>query len=111
MEDVIQSQKNWNDFQTNGKVGVITTLFSEQFLSETYELIPLSFENYKEDIELNDVDTVFIDNDLFETDHVWYRKNRGHIVNYLKNNNKNICVIKNTSLDVAQTFKKAFVLE
>lgn len=111
MEDVIQSQKNWNDFQTNGKVGVITTLFSEQFLSETYELIPLSFENYKEDIELNDIDTVFIDNDLFETDHVWYRKNRGHIVNYLKNNNKNICVIKNTSLDVAQTFKKAFVLE
>ncbi|WP_462420193.1 hypothetical protein [Salinicoccus sp. Marseille-QA3877] len=111
MEDIIQSQKNWNDFQTNGKVGVITTLFSEQFLSETYEIIPLSYENYREDIELNDVDTVFIDNDLFETDHVWYRKNRGHIVNYLKNNNKNICVIKNTSLDVAQTFKKAFVLE
>lgn len=110
MNEVIQSQKKWNKFKTSGRVGVVTTLFTEQFLQNSYELIQLSNDNFSEEIELNGIDTVFIDNDLYESDHGWYRKNRGHLINYLKNNNKNICVVKNTTVDVAQIFKKAYVL-
>src|SRR5699024_3702393 len=110
MKEVIQSQQSWNKFQTSGRVGIVTTLFTEQFLENSYELIQLSNENFAEEIELNGIDTVFIDNDLFEADHGWYRKNRGHLINYLKNKKKNICVIKNTSVEVAQIFKRAFIL-
>lgn len=110
MKKLIQSQRNWDEFNTTGHVGIVTTLFSEQYLSNSYNLLRLSNENFIEDIELNGIDTVFIDNDLFESDHEWYRKNRGNLINYLKNNNKNICVIKNTTLEVAQIFKKAFVM-
>lgn len=112
MKKVIQSQRPWKEFTTNGNVGLITTKFSEEFIEKSYKAIHLSVENFQEEVELNNIDTLFIDNDLYESDHEWYRKNRGHIINYFKNNNnKNICVIKNTSADVFTIFKKAFILE
>src|SRR5699024_439787 len=110
MKEVIQSQQRWNEFTTSGRVGVVATLFTEQFLENSYELIQLSNENFAEEIQLNAIDTVFIDNDLFEADQGWYRKNRAHLINYLQRKKKNISVIKNTSVHVAQIFKRAFIL-
>jgi len=110
MENIIQGQKNWNEFKTNGRIGVIGTLFTEQFLKKSYDIYNIGFDNFKADIELNNIDTVFIDNDLYESDHVWYKKNRGNIINFLKNSKRNIVVVKNTTKDVANIFKRAFIL-
>lgn len=111
MESLIQGQKDWKEFSINGNIGIVTTFFSEQLLSSAYDLIHLSHENFREEISLYGIDTVFIDNVLFEADHEWYKQSRGHIVNHCKNNGINLVVIKNTSTEVNQTFKKAFVME
>ena len=110
MENQIQGQKNWENFNINGKIGFIGTMFTEQFLRKSYELISIGYKNFKADIELNNIDTVFIDNDLFESDHEWYKQNRGNIINFLKNSSRNIVVVKNTTKDVANIFKRAYIL-
>ncbi|WP_020006132.1 hypothetical protein [Salinicoccus albus] len=103
--------RNWEEFATNNSVGLITTVLSEQFLSQSFNTKLLSHENYIEEIELYDIDTIFIDNDLYERDHDWYRKNRGHIVNYLKNTDINLVVIQNTTLEVSSVFKQYFLIK
>lgn len=103
--------RDWKEFETNKTVGVITTIFSEQHLEKSYKIIPLTPENYIEEIELYDIDTVFFDNDLFEADHVWYKVNRGYIINYLKKENINISVIINTTTNIHKIFKNPFVLK
>lgn len=110
LESIIQGQKNWRDFEIAGKVGVISTVFTEQFLSRSYDLHLIQHDNFEEDIELNGIETVFIDNELFESDHSWYKKNRGPLINYLKNNNKTICVVQNTTKQIANIFKQAYIL-
>lgn len=111
MEALIQSQKEWKEFSTSGNVGIVTTLFSEQMINKSYNTINLSYENFQDEISLYGLDTVFIDNVIYESDHEWYKKNRGYIVNYCKNNGINIVLIKNTTTKLNQTFKKAFVME
>src|SRR5699024_2538212 len=103
--------RNWNEFKTENSIGLITTLLTEQFVSQSFNTKKISFENYQEEIELYDIDTVFIDNDLYEKDHVWYKKNREHIVNHLKNNNINLVVIKNTKMQVSNVFKNSFLMK
>lgn len=111
MKNLIQGQKNWADFEIKGKIGVIATLFTEQYLEKTYSINQINHKNFEVDIELNNIETVFIDNDLFESDHQWYKKNRGAIINYLKNNNKTIIVIQNTTKEIASIFKRSFILK
>lgn len=111
LEEITHNYKRWDTFATNKKVGVITTVFSEQFLSKAFKVFLITRDDYAQEIEQNDIDTVFIDNDLFETDHCWYRAPRGHLINYLTRNKKNICVIKNTSQEVNKIFKGRLVLE
>lgn len=111
MNEMTKNFKDWENFKTNKTVGIITTILSEQYLEKSYNLISLSPENYIEEIELYDIDAVFFDNEIFESDHSWYKKNRGHIINYLKNEDISICTIKNTTQDVNKIFKKPYVLE
>lgn len=111
MKNIIQGQKHWEDFKIEGRVGIISTIFTEQYLLKSYNLHVIKHENFSEDIELNGVETVFIDNDIFETDHPWYKKNRGHLINYLKRNNKTICVVQNTTKPIANIFKQAYILQ
>src|SRR5699024_8974787 len=108
---ILNSYRDWKDFSTNNSVGIITTLLSEQLLSHSLNVKSLSFDNYVEEIELYEIDTVFIDNDLYENDHSWFKRNRGLIVNHLKNNGINLVVIKNTTLDVSPVFKNAFLMQ
>src|SRR5699024_10080195 len=111
LEEITHNYKRWDTFTTNEKVGVITTVFSEQFLSKAFKVFSITRDDYAQEIEQNGIDTVSIDNDLFETDHCWYRAHRGHLINYLTRNKKNICVIKNTSQEVNKIFKGRLVLE
>lgn len=111
MVKVIEGQKVWSDFQTSGNVGTITNFFSKQFLDKSYNTFQLSIEHYIEEISLYGLDTVFVDNQIIESDHEWYKARRGELVNYCKNNDINLVVIKNTTTKVNQTFKKAFVME
>jgi len=103
--------RKWEEFETKNSIGLITNLLSEQFVSQSFNTKMLSFENYIEEIELYDIDTVFMDNDLYEKDHVWHKKNRGHIVNYLKNNNINLVVIQNTMKEISSVFKNSFLIK
>lgn len=108
---ILSGYRHWEELESENSVGLITTLLSEQILSQSLNTHSISFENYIEDIELYDIDTVFIDNDLYENDHEWYKKNRGFIINYLKNNGINLVVIKNTTLEVNSVFKNAFLMQ
>lgn len=110
-KEILNGFRDWNDLTTNNSVGVITTLLSEQLLSHSLNVKSISFDNYVEEIELYEIDTVFIDNDLYESDHTWFKKNRGFIVNHLKNNGINLVVIKNTTLDVNPVFKNAYLMQ
>lgn len=111
MEKMIQGQKDWNEFSTNNNVGVVATHFSEQLLSQAFNTFNISEENFEAEISLYGLDTIFVDNYIYEADHQWYKKARGHLVNYCKNNDINLVVIKNTTNVVNQTFKKAFIME
>lgn len=111
MEDKkVKKYRDWSEFRTDNSVGIITTLLSEQFLEYSFNAKPLTFENYVEEIELYDIDTVFIDNELYEIDHAWYKKSRINIVKYLNENNINLVVLKNTTHPVSKVFKYAFQL-
>lgn len=103
--------RDWEEMTTNNSIGLITTLLSEQFLFQSLNVKSISFENYIEEIELYEIDTVIIDNDLYESDHEWYKKHRGFLINYLKHNDINLIVIKNTTKEVSTVFKNSFLIE
>ena len=116
MTKMVENQRSWDDFQITRKVGVICTYFSEQYLDESFEIVKLTPENFQEEIELNGIATIFIDNDIYETDHIWYKKDRSNLFRYFRNENrrhysKNIVVIKNSNLDVGTIFRNSFVLD
>src|SRR5699024_6646754 len=108
--ETLNNIRNWQEFNSGNSVGIVLTSLSEQFVKESFNTFILTPDNYKEEIELFDIDTVFIDNDLYEKDHEWHNVNRGHIVNYLKSENINLVVIKNTTLEVKTVFNNAFLM-
>lgn len=116
MTKMVENQRNWDAFQVTKKVGIICTYFSEQFLDESFEIVKLTPENFQEEIELNGINTIFIDNDIYETDHMWYKKDRSNLFRYFRNENrrhfsKNVIVIKNSEMDVGSIFRNSFVLD
>src|SRR5699024_7187539 len=101
MTKMVENQRNWDACQVTKKVRIICTYFSEQFLDESFEIVKLTPENFQEEIELNGINTIFIDNDIYETDHMWYKKDRSNLFRYFRNENrrhfsKNVIVIKNS---------------
>lgn len=95
-EDVIHS-----------KIGIVSNLFTEKLFNHNLNLVSLCKEDYQNQLMNQEINTVIFDNDLYEIDHQWYKVPRGHIINFLKNNNYKIIVIKNTSKEINTLFKAA----
>lgn len=87
----------------NENIGVIVNYFSKQFLNKQYNIFQLPTSNYVDYINLNEINTIFIDNDVYETDHKWFNKEINGLLAHCKLNNITIILIKNTSKKIVNT--------
>lgn len=87
----------------NENIGVIVNYFSKQFLNRQYNIFQVPTSNYVDYINLNEINTIFIDNDLYETDHIWFNKEINGLLAHCKLNNVTIILIKNTSKKIVNT--------
>src|SRR5699024_4840112 len=54
-------------------------------------------------LTINNLDTVFIDNEIFEVDHAWFNKEISGLLAHAKLNNIKVIIIKNTSKNLKNT--------
>lgn len=87
----------------NENIGVIVNLFSKQFLNKQYNIFQIPPSNYVEYINLNEINTIFIDNDLYERDHKWFNKEMNGLIAHSKLNDIEIIVIKNTAQKISNS--------
>ena len=93
------------------QVGIITNLFSKQFLEREFNIFQIPKKNFAEYIDINNISVVFIDNEIFETDHLWYKQERTGLLAHLKLKNIKVIFIKNTSKKIYNSFLEYHVIE
>lgn len=72
---------NIKDNQIAENIGVITNFLTEQTLARIYNTYPIPVENYIEFIRNNNVEKIFIELDIYEQDHEWYKGNFSDLLN------------------------------
>lgn len=77
-------------------VGIIVNYFSKQFLNKYYELYNIPTSNFVDYLSINNLNTIFIDNELFEVDHAWFKKEINGLLAHAKLNNIDVIIIRNT---------------
>lgn len=99
-------------FSENHKnIGIIANFFTKQFLEKEFNVLQIPVLNFKEYLEINNITAVLMDNDIYETDHIWFQKERSGIIAYLKLNNIEISVIKNSSKNIMNNFLDYPIIE
>lgn len=86
-------------------IGVITNFLSQQFLNRDTSLFEIPYNNFVQYLNVNNINTIIIDNDLYETDHKWYKKEISGLIAHCKLNKIEIIFIKNTLKPLANQFK------
>src|SRR5699024_10924964 len=86
-------------------IGVITNFLSQQFLNRDTSLFEIPYDNFVQYLNVNNINTIIIDNDLYETDHKWYKKEISGLIAHCKLNEIEIIFIKNTMKPLANQFK------
>src|SRR5699024_11526783 len=97
--------------KSGGYAGTIVNYFSEQLLERDFTTKRIPFETYAEYISENDIDIVFIDNMIYESDHSWFEKEIKLLLYHLEKTSIKIVVIKNTREQIKQLFKGLFIWE
>lgn len=95
----------------NDNVGVIVNYLSKQFLNRHYNLFDVPPANFVDYLILNNIETIFIDNYLYEEDHNWYGKEINGLIAHAKLNNIKIIIIKNNSESIYNNYLDFPVIE
>lgn len=86
-------------------VGVITNYFSQQFLKRDNPIFEVPYDNFVQYLNVNKIDLLIIDNDLYEADHTWFGKEISGIIANCKLNNIDIVFIKNSEKPLNNQYK------
>src|SRR5699024_11988251 len=89
LEKLLQNIKDEN-------VGIITNYFSKQFLNRVYNIFQVPKDNFINYIKMNNLSILFIDNEIYESDHIWYRREINGLLAHAKLNNIKVIIIRNT---------------
>ncbi|WP_017548111.1 glycosyltransferase [Salinicoccus carnicancri] len=92
-------------------VGIITNFFSKQFLEREFMTFQIPYDNFREYLKINNISIVFIDNEIYETDHVWFNKELNGLMAYLKLNNIDIRIIKNSNRNIPNSLMQYPIVE
>ena len=93
------------------KVGVICTYLTKQFLERDFNLYQLPRTDFVEYIDVNNISVVILDNDIYESDHLWFEKDLSGLLSFLKFKNIKVYIIKNTTKKIPNTFLDYTILE
>lgn len=102
----------WETIRLNNeRVGVVTNYLSTQFIESSFQVIDIPFVNYDRFIEENKIKTLFIDNEIFEHDHLWHKKDIQNLIDYCHLKSVQIILIKNTTRSILNDIKNVFIIE
>src|SRR5699024_6656188 len=93
------------------KVGVICTYLTKQFLERDFNLYQLPRTDFVEYIKVNDISVVILDNDIYENDHLWFEKDLGGLLSYLKLESIKVYIVKNSIKKIPNTFLDFKIIE
>ena len=82
-----------NQSKSAESIGVITNLLTEQTLTRMYNIYPIPAENYIAYIRNNNVEKIFIELDIYEQDHEWYKGNFSDLLNAAELMNIDVTII------------------
>lgn len=77
------------------EVALISTYLTEQMILRDFSIVRLTPQNFEEVIMERNIEVVFIDSYIYETDNKWYEYKIEEILNLLKDKNVNIVIINN----------------
>src|SRR5699024_1269474 len=97
LEKLLQNIKDEN-------VGIITNYFSKQFLNRVYNIFEVPKDNFINYIKMNNLSTLFIDNEIYESDHIWYKREINGLLAHAKLKNIEIIIIRNTEKKLQNTY-------
>lgn len=97
LEKLLQNIKDEN-------VGIITNYFSKQFLNRVYNIFEVPKDNFINYIKMNNLSTLFIDNEIYESDHIWYKREINGLLAHAKLKNIKIIIIRNTEKKLQNTY-------
>ncbi|MCC4722380.1 glycosyltransferase family 2 protein [Salinicoccus sp. RF5] len=109
-EDMSQMEEQ-PSYETEKKVGSITTILTNHTLDNGYERIDLTPTGFKEEIESNELRTVIIDNDIYEIDHDWFGFSYHDLIEYVKGSNLRLIVIRNTDVPIQTLLESYLTIE
>lgn len=89
-------------------IGVIMNHFSKQLFTKEFNLESLPSDNFLEVIEKNNINIVFIEPIIYETDHPWYSKNFKALIKFLELLNVKVICVKNYNDIVPEEFDTMF---
>lgn len=92
-------------------VGYIDTYLTEQKLSDITNSLSNSFKNYKDIIKNKTISYSIIDNDIYENDHEWFKKNTTDSLSRAKAFDIKVFIIKNTNKNIKKEFTKFTCIE
>src|SRR5699024_2925119 len=104
LEKLLQNIKDEN-------IGIITNYFSKQFLNRVYNIFQVPKDNFINYIKMNNISTIFIDNEIYESDHIWYKREINGLLEHSKINNIRIIIIKNTEKKLQNTYMDYLSIE
>lgn len=87
------------------KIGMISTFLTKQFFEKYLDIFEIPRVNIEEYFRTNKITTILIDNDLYEEDHPWHKKDLDGLLLFLKLHNVEIYIVKNSEKNLNNTYR------
>ncbi|TVT28882.1 hypothetical protein FO441_00965 [Salinicoccus cyprini] len=92
-------------------IGIIANYLSKQFLEKDFNIFQVPNSNFREYMEINEIELLLIDNDIYENDHIWFGKELGGFLAHLKLHEIKVIVIKNSQKSILNLFYEYPIIE
>src|SRR5699024_4600452 len=87
----------------NENIGFISNFVTEEILSKNLNAFQLPFENFEKIIKTKNINTLFLEDSIYETDHEWFGKNYDTLLSELENSGVQIVVVTTSERDIPRS--------